>query len=201
MQPAIHSPVPIPPPPSGYRAPKRFAYPMAMLHVISLVALAASIIAYGILATQAQRITLSQLLPQGLLELVIALLVFPAVILLHEATHGLTYQLLGYRVSYGLAPELGAAYAAAFGQFQKRGHNLIAAIMPLLVITLIGVPLLTVPDNRLLALVMFVALLVNTSGAVGDVYIIWRLLRMPPGTLLYDVSVEQMLIYEPADAP
>jgi hypothetical protein len=125
------------------------------------------------------------------------LVLIPATILIHEVIHGVTYQLLGYQVSYGLAPELGAAYAAAFGQFQKRIHNLIVAVMPLIVITLIGVPLLSVSGNVFLGTCAFVVLIINTSGAVGDVYISWRLVQMPAGTLLYDVSVDKMLIYEP----
>lgn len=188
----------LPAPPEGYRPAVRFQYPMRSLHIISVVALAASFISFGWIATQAQERTLGELFTLNIFQILIILLLIPATILIHELIHGITYQLLGYQVSYGFAPELGAAYAAAFGQFQQRRHNFIVALMPLLVITVIGVIAMTLPDNPFLAAGAFVVLLINTSGAVGDVYIMWRLVMMPPRTLLYDVSVDQMLIFEPA---
>jgi UPF0716 family protein affecting phage T7 exclusion len=75
------------------------------------------------------------------------------------------------------------------------GHNSIAAAAPLIVLTVIGVPLLAVPG--VISNIAFVMLLINTSGAVGDVYILYRLARMPHDTLLYDISIETMLIYYP----
>ncbi|MBC8170702.1 MAG: DUF3267 domain-containing protein [Anaerolineae bacterium] len=187
-----------PAPPAGYRPAVRFEYPMRSLHIISIVALVASFVGFGFIATQAQGRTLGELFSLNIFQILIILLLLPATILIHELMHGVTYQLLGYQVSYGIAPELGAAYAAAFGQFQQRQHNLIVALMPLLVITGIGVIAMTIPATPFLAAGAFVVLLINTSGAVGDVYITWRLLKMPPRTLLYDVSAAQMLIFEPA---
>lgn len=188
--------IPYPETPNGYQPPIRFQYPMLTLQLLSVVGLAACVIGFGAIGTQAQG---ASLLPQNLIEIVLWIGMIPLTLVVHELIHGIVYRLLGYRVSYGVSFQLGAAYAAAFGQFQKRGHNLISAVMPLLVITLIGVPLLTLPDSRVLAMCAFIMLLINTSGAVGDLYISYRLLHMPRETLLYDVSIDSMLIFYPQE--
>jgi hypothetical protein len=117
-------------------------------------------------------------------------------IIVHEWVHGLVYRVLGYRVSYGLSWRMGAAYAAAFSQWQKRDHNLLAALAPLVLLTPLLITLLAVP-NQLLNLAAFAALIFNTSGAVGDLYLSWRLLRLPKDALLYDIDPKTMLIYLP----
>ena len=48
-----------------------------------------------------------------------------------------------------------------------------------------------------MALLAFFVLVVNTSGAVGDLSLAWRLLRMPPETLLYDVDARHSYIFYP----
>jgi len=90
---------------------------------------------------------------------------------LHELTHGLVYRYLGYQVSYGVAPQLGAFYAAAFHQFQQRSDNLVVGIAPLVVLNVLLLPLLFVPIP-LLAFAAFIALLFNTAGAAGDLYLV-----------------------------
>jgi hypothetical protein len=40
-------------------------------------------------------------------------------------------------------------------------------------------------------------LVVNTSGAVGDRYLAYRLVRLPEGTLLYDADLRNSYIYRP----
>lgn len=184
-----------PPPPSGYAEAVRFRYPMAGLQVASLFILLAAGLIFGRIATTAQSIGFGQWFSLSLLEILLVLATLPFTIVVHELLHGLVFRLLGYDVSYGIAPALGAAYAAAFGQWQQRGHNALAAAAPLVVLTAISLPLLTVPG--VLSNTAFVLLLINTSGAVGDAYILYRLARMPRGTLLYDVNIETMLIYYP----
>lgn len=187
----------IPEAPEGYAPPVVFQYPMMALQVVGLIGLGACIVGFGAIATEAQGVSLGGLLPQTLPEILLWLLLIPATLVVHELLHGAVYTLLGYRVSYGFSAKLGAAYAAAFGQYQKRWHNLVAAATPLVVMTLVGVPLLTVPESRVLAMSAFIVLLINTSGAVGDLYIMYRLLRMPRYTLLYDIHIDKMLIYYP----
>lgn len=65
-----------------------------------------------------------------------------------------------------------------------------------MLLTLASVPLLTVPN----AAVVFAALTVligKTGGAIGDLYIISRLLRLPRGTLLRDRDPQTTLVFEP----
>ena len=84
---------------------------------------------------------------------------------------------------------------AAFGQFQTRRDNVRCALAPLVVFTVVLTPLLAGPLP--VALLAFFVLVVNTSGAVGDLYLTWRLLRMPPETLLYDVDARHSYIFYP----
>jgi uncharacterized membrane protein YkvI len=66
----------------------------------------------------------------------------------------------------------------------------------LLVLDLALVPVLFVPVP-MLAFGAFVALLFNTLGAVGDLYLLAHLLRMPPGTLLYDSDMRHSYVFYP----
>lgn len=186
----------MPTPPPGYAAPVRLVYPKVALQVMAISLL---------LLTTPVLLAVAWLLqgrPSGVpvvttpSDLGVVLLTVILTVLGHEWIHGVAYQLLGYRVTYGASLKLLAAYAAAFGQWQRRRDNLIVALAPLVVITLLLMPLLGV-SNRILVVVAFTALLFNFSGAVGDLYLTWRLLRMPRGTLLYDVDPSLMLIATP----
>jgi len=117
-------------------------------------------------------------------------------IVVHELIHGIVLRLFGYRVSFGVEYRLFVAYAAAFRQIQTRNHALMTALAPVVIITTIMLPLLALP-NPGVVVAAFAALLTNTAGAVGDVYLTWRLLRLPRQTLLYDVDPSQMLIFVP----
>ena len=59
------------------------------------------------------------------------------------------------------------------------------------------VPSLLALSNSTIVLLALASLMMNTGGAVGDLYLVWRLLRLPRETLLYDVDVKTMLIYMP----
>lgn len=52
------------------------------------------------------------------------------------------------------------------------------------------------PDPFLALLI--VALTVNTSGVSGDLYLLYTVSRVPRGSLFYDLSIDEMLVYEPA---
>lgn len=190
---------PVPPPP-GYRESYQFHYPVRMLSGIALLLFVTlcPLLTWGTYLYHTQWNTMP-LIESGV-ELLVALLVFfltPVVtIVVHELLHGLVLHLLGYRVSYGVAWYLGAAYAAAFRQFVRRDHTIVVALTPLIVLTTLVVPLLSIP-NPFVIEGAIIALVVNTSGAVGDVYVVLRLLRMPPGTLFYDLDIQHMLVFEP----
>jgi hypothetical protein len=82
-----------------------------------------------------------------------------------------------------VSPRLGALYAGTFHQFRKRNHTTIVGIAPLAVLDLLPLRLLFVPVP-LLAFAAFVALLFNTAGAAGDLYLVATLLRTPAGSLM-----------------
>nr|WP_282594730.1 DUF3267 domain-containing protein [Halomarina salina] len=125
---------------------------------------------------------------------------FVGTLVVHEAVHGVVARALGYRVTFGVA-HLGtllyAAYAGTFEQRVTRRDLALTAVAPLVVITLgCALALAVVPDWLVVPFV--VALIVNTSGVAGDLYLLYYLLRVPRGSLFYDVSVDEMLVYEPA---
>lgn len=184
----------LPTPPTGYQPAIHFEYPRLALQIGATVLVVVLLPVLFTLTWFLQgRIPLFRL---GWVELGLVILTIMATVLIHEWVHGLAFQLLGYKVTYGASLRLLAAYAAAFGQFQRRNHNLLVALAPLVMLTTLLVPLLAVPHHFLL-LIVFTALLFNASGAVADLYLSWRLLRLPPTALLYDVDPKTMLIFLP----
>jgi hypothetical protein len=188
-----------PPPPAGYRAPYPFDYPKLWVNLATLVLL----ITLGPLLWRLTGFLHRQapadafrIGPEQLLVIMLSIvLVPPLTIVLHELLHGLTYRWLGYRISYGFYWRLGP-YTAAFGQFQRREHTIVVALAPLVVLSGGMLPLLAVRE-ALVITIAFLTILINTSGATGDLYLVWRLLRMPPGTLTYDIDARHMFVYEP----
>ncbi|MFP9059990.1 DUF3267 domain-containing protein [Natrialbaceae archaeon A-chndr2] len=67
---------------------------------------------------------------------------------------------------------------------------------PLVVISAVCVPLLFVPIPGVAITAGFV-LVLNTAGAIGDLYALWRLRGLPEGTLLYDIDIRRSYVYEP----
>ncbi len=188
----------IPPPPTGYHPASRFEYPRLGLQVAGtlLLLLTAPLLLILTWWLQGQPAGLPLPLRVSWLNLLLIGVTIPVVIVIHELIHGLVYRALGYTVTYGANVTLGAAYAAAFNQWQTRSDNLIVALAPLLCLTGMLLPALALPSPTLV-LGTFMAILFNIGGSIGDLYLVWRLLRLPPHTLLYDVDVKTMLIYRP----
>ena len=187
-----------PPPPAGYQPAVRFQYPKIKLQIAALVVLAVITPLILFLAWMLQRPSAERpfFIVDGFIDLIPVIVTALAITTIHELVHGLTYQLLGYKVSYGVSAHLFAAYAAAFKQWQKRNHNLAVALAPLVILTGLFLPMLAI-QNRVVVLVAVTALMMNTAGAVGDMYLCWQLLRMPRTTLLYDMDIKTMLVYKP----
>ncbi len=183
--------------PAGYRPPEPFTYPSGFLAVASVLALVGSVVGFGALLWVLQGRPDGGSITFGLVELVVAFLAVVGTFVIHEAIHGLVFRLLGYRVSFGFAAGVPALYTAAFDQFVTRRDNLLTGIAPLVVVTVVGVPLLAAPIP--IALVAYLVLLVNTSGGVGDCYMAWRLWRLPDGTLCYDADIQHSYLFRPAN--
>ena len=190
-----------PQPPAGYRFAGLLQFPRIRLQIAAVLLLVVTAPLLFIFILLLHRPPGPEIIffNNSVADLVLFIITVLATMVVHELTHGIAYKLLGYKVTFGLSVYLLAAYAAVFGQWQKRDHNLIAALTPLIALTVILIPFLAVP-NRIVVLVVFMALLINTAGSVGDLYLTWRLLRMPRSTLIYDLDVKTVLIYMPLES-
>ena len=195
-----------PDPPAGYGPPWTFSYPALAVNLLAAVFTVGSLAGFGWLALSLRRAEFVAWVvvvdtPDELVldftgvavAVVVGLLVTVA---LHEAVHGAAATALGYRVSYGVATNVGGFYAAAFGQFQPREHLLPIALAPLVILDVVGLALLAFAPPPIAA-AAFGGLVVNTGGAAGDLYATAVALRSPPGTLFYDV-VRHSYVFEPS---
>ena len=197
-----------PPTPEGYSDPYQFEYPKLPLILTGMVLTVVSTVIYGVILVQLQgpgvlpvvfesgaegEITVVLQFTQVAVPMVFA---FLTVAVFHELLHGVVVQWYGYDVNYGIYWRFGAVYAAVFHQFHTREHNLRVGIAPLAIITVICLPLLAVPIP-LVATVAFFVLILNTAGAVGDLYALWRFYRLPQGTVFYDINMDNMYVFEP----
>jgi hypothetical protein len=106
------------------------------------------------------------------------------VLALHEGIHAFFFwifskhmPLVGFKGAY--------AYAAMPGWYFPRNQYLMIGIAPLILITIIGILFLAILPVSSLNLVL-VALIINTSGAVGDLFVVIWLLNKPVETLALD---------------
>ena len=127
----------------------------------------------------------------GLLALLAVLVVM---VVVHEAIHGFFFWLYTRaRPAFGVGA--GYAYAAAPGWYLPRNQYLLVGISPLLVITLVGALLLAVVPAALL-LPVLALMIVNASGAVGDLAVVAWLLTLPRETLASDDG-DAVTVYVP----
>ena len=185
-----------PTPPAGYAPPVRFVYPRRGLQWGSVGLMVLTLPGLFWWTNWWHFAAAYRLLNLSTLDALLMFLIVILTIIVHEAIHGLVYARLGYKVTYGLSGQLGAAFAAAFQQFQTRNHNLVVALAPLLVLTSLGLLLLT-SSNLLVQRLGFTIALFNTGGAIGDLYLPYRLLRLPQQALLYDANEREMYILLP----
>lgn len=122
------------------------------------------------------------------------------VLFVHEWLHGVAIQYYGHRPIYGVKwSQLGAVkvplafYATSGGAYFRRDAFNVIALTPLVVITLIGALLyLLIPFSGYTALTA--VLVVNGSGAVGDVWMWWTVRRYPADALVYD-DADSIAVY------
>lgn len=201
-----------PPTPDGYDEPYRFEYSSVVLLLLSVPTCLLSAVGFGRLLWAVQgpavfaavfgvtetgevvTITLDVAKVAG--PFVVALVV---TVVVHELVHGAVMHYHGQSVTYGVNPSMGAFYASSFGQFQRREQLFGIALAPLVVISAVAAPLLAVPVP-VVALTAYLVAVVNATGAVGDLYLVWRLWRMPEGTLMYDADLRHWYVFEPTGA-
>ncbi len=117
----------------------------------------------------------------------IALLVFVILtMLIHELIHGFFFwTFTRSRPVFALRPLY--AYAAAPDWFIPARHYWIVGLAPLALIDVIGLLIILVASPGWTAVLGFLVAL-NTAGAVGDMYIVARLLRLSPDSLVKDAG-------------
>jgi hypothetical protein len=103
---------------------------------------------------------------------------------LHELTHGLFYWLFTHeRPAFGYKGLY--AYCAGPGWYMPRNQALVIGLAPVVILSLLGLALLPVVPATLLPSLLLL-LIINASGAVGDLLISGWLLTQSRDALLYD---------------
>jgi hypothetical protein len=129
-----------------------------------------------------------------LLALVAVVVLYAAVIVLHEGAHGIflwwysrsrpAFAFRGYYAS-----------AAAPGWFFPRNQYIIVGLAPLVLLTALGFLILCfAPPAWFVAVISFMVL--NASGAIGDMAVVFWLLRQPTTSLAFDVG-DAVTVYIP----
>jgi hypothetical protein len=115
-------------------------------------------------------------------------------LVIHELIHGFFFWLFT-RTRPVFALRLEYAYAAAPDWYLPRGPYSVVGLAPLLIIGALGLILLCViPINWLFIAVLLIAF--NTSGSVGDLVVVARLLRSSSACLINDHG-DGVYFYEP----
>jgi hypothetical protein len=106
---------------------------------------------------------------------------------LHELVHGAFFWLFtrsrpifGFRGGY--------AFAAAPGWFLPRGQYLVVTLAPFVLLTVLGLIILTiVPEGIALTAILF-AVVINAASAVGDLWIAFLILRERRPIMIEDLG-------------
>ncbi|MBC7869211.1 MAG: DUF3267 domain-containing protein [Chitinophagaceae bacterium] len=164
---------------------------LAMLNVASLVLLAlffALMIVWTAIVRDLRGVYSADVgLPDILLWLAV-LLVLP----LHEWIHGLAIQWAGHHPRYGAKTvSVGGIkipyilFATADNALFRRFEFIVIALAPVMVITLLGMGMIYVLSDSLTTFVV-VAVILNGSGAIGDLWMTAAVMRYPADSLVRD---------------
>ena len=114
----------------------------------------------------------------GMVQTLLAvILATAAMIVLHEVVHGIFFWLFTRSIPKFAFKGL-YAYAAAPQWYLPKSYYLVVALAPLVVLSLAGMALmLVVPSSWFIILLLF--LVINASGAIGDLWVTAWLVRQP----------------------
>jgi len=116
-------------------------------------------------------------------------------VILHEGIHGLCFWMItGKRPVFSLGP--GYAAAAAPGIYIARGPYLVTALSPLVVMTAIGLLLISFVSSSILFHVTFITVL-NIAGAVGDLWVAGGVIIKQGPVLVQDFG-DRVVVYQSA---
>lgn len=117
------------------------------------------------------------------------------VLIFHELVHGLFYWLFSsHQPKFGFQGLFPYA-AAPSGIFFPRNQFLVVGLSPLMLLTVIGLPLMVIVPIAFVPFLLFFVVF-NVSGSAGDLIMIIQLLRFPSDTLIED-STSGVIIYGP----
>jgi len=103
------------------------------------------------------------------------LVVMIVTILLHELIHGLFFWVFAHaRPEFGVGP--GYAYAAMPDWYYPKRQYLAVAFAPLLALTILGLLACFFVPHTWLGLLL-AGIIINAGGAIGDIYVGWRVAR------------------------
>jgi hypothetical protein len=115
----------------------------------------------------------------------------------HEALHGLAGHFAGCAVRFQ-REGMGVGTRLRGGFLTRRAEALVS-LVPLVVLTVVGVPLLVMVESAVAAAMVVTLLVTNAAGVGSDLADVLALRELPPGTLLY-YAEEGQLAYEPTTA-
>lgn len=122
----------------------------------------------------------------NLLSVLVLVVVTVAVLLLHELVHGLFFWLFARRrPEFGLGP--GYAFAAMPDWFFPKQQYLVIGLAPLVLLTGLGLAASAVVPHAWLAALLG-GMVINAGGAIGDIYICWRIACDAPEVWIKDMG-------------
>jgi hypothetical protein len=122
----------------------------------------------------------------GLGEILVVLAATFGLLVVHEAVHGLLMLAFGARPEFGLLKIEGAwagFYTTAAGHLFSRRQYLLVSLAPFAVLSPLGLAACLLPFGAYLV----IPFTVHLAGCIGDLTIVWHVLRQPPGTLCEDL--------------
>lgn len=177
--------------PEGYR--KSFEIDLqkdkklaVLVNVLALVIMAA-VVFFGCRISPIEEFFAGGILP--MLMLLVGMVLY---LVLHELVHGIFMRAFsGIRPHYGFTGLY--AYAGSDAYFD-RNHYLVIGLAPVVIwgIVLAGLCAAAVGTSWFWLFYLIEAM--NLSGAAGDLYVTWRLLRQPSDILVQDSGVA-MIVY------
>ena len=106
----------------------------------------------------------------------------------HEWVHGVFIRIFtGEPAKFGFKAGSGMAYAKSSWFFSRPAYIAVALAPVVVWGVVLGVLMGDVPAEYFWCL--YAIQIFNISGAVGDIYVTWLVLRMPRGVLIYDEGV------------
>jgi hypothetical protein len=121
-----------------------------------------------------------------LLGLLLILVVMAIAIVFHELVHGFLFWFFARR-----RPEFGVgqgyAFAAMPDWYFPKGQYLIIGLGPLVGLTLLGMAIMAFAPLNWLGLV-FAGVVINAGGAIGDLYVCWRIAREADNVWVKDIG-------------